>query len=103
MDGLYVLPKMKSPDHVPPAEIDGARVVEWAWSGDLPFGEVPGAESPEIFGLAIATYDDCEFYRFSCDRDWETQQDGLYDSIDEAKQQLPDQYRKVEANWRKLS
>ena len=26
----------------PPNEIDGARVIEWAWSGDGPFGEVPG-------------------------------------------------------------
>lgn len=52
----------------PPGEIDGARVVEWAWSGAELFGEVPGAEHPEIFGLAIATYNDCEFYRFSCDR-----------------------------------
>lgn len=87
--------------HEPLAEIDGARVIEWAWSGDQPFGEVPGAHSPRIFGLAIATYDDKDFYRFSCDCDWETQQDGLYDSIDEAKRQLPDQYRNVKVNWTK--
>lgn len=90
---------MNQSTHEPPTEIDGARVIEWAWSGDQPFGEVPGADSPEIFGLAIATYDDREFYRFSCDRDWETQQDWLYDSVDEAKRLLPDQYRLVEANW----
>ena len=85
----------------PPTEIDGARVIEWAWSGDQPFGAVPGADSTQIFGLAIATYDDREFYRFSCDRDWETQQDGLYVSVDEAKHLLPNQYRLVEANWTK--
>ena len=85
----------------PPAEIDGARVIEWAWSGDQPFGDVLGAQSPRIFGLAIATYNDKQFYRFSCDANWETQQDGLYDSIDEAKNQLPDHYRNVEANWMK--
>jgi hypothetical protein len=90
---------MNHPDHEPPTEIDGARVVEWAWSGDIPFGEVPGTESLEIFGLAITTYDDREFYRFSCDLHWETQQDELYDSIDEAKRQLPTQYRNVEARW----
>ncbi|MBK1835701.1 hypothetical protein [Roseibacillus ishigakijimensis] len=90
---------MNQSTHEPPTEIDGARVIEWAWSGDQPFGEVPGADSPEIFGLAIATYDDREFYRFSCDRNWETQQDGLYDSVDDAKRLLPDQYRLVEANW----
>ena len=83
----------------PPAKIDGAKVVEWAWSGLTPFGEVPGADSPMIFGLAIATYDDTQFYRFSCDSNWETVQDGLYDSIDDAKAQLPDQYRNVNANW----
>ena len=26
---------------IPPAEIDGARVLEWAWSGDKPFGVIP--------------------------------------------------------------
>jgi hypothetical protein len=91
--------KMNKPTHEPPSEIDGARVIEWAWSGDQPFGEVPGADSPKIFGLAIAAYDDRAFYRFSCDEEWETQQDGLYASIDEAKRQLPDQYRNVEAQW----
>ena len=83
----------------PPREIDGARVIEWAWSGSTPFGVVPGAEPPEIFGLAIATYDDCDFYRFSCDKEWNTVQDGLYASIDDAKEQLPDQYRDVVAEW----
>lgn len=91
--------KMNPSPHEPPVTIDGARVLEWAWSGDQPFGEVPGADSPKISGLAIATYDDQAFYRFSCNHAWETQQDGLYDSIDEAKRQLPDQYRQVVAQW----
>ena len=90
---------MTGPLREPPSEIDGAKVIEWAWSGHQPFGEVPGAKSPEIYGLAIATYDGEEFYRFSCDENWETQQDGLYDSLDDAKDQLPDQYRMVEACW----
>ena len=83
----------------PPNEIDGARVIEWAWSGDGPFGEVPGADDSEIYGLAIATYDDIEFYRFSCDKNWNTVQDALYDSVAAAKDQLPDQYRNVVAEW----
>ena len=87
--------------HEPPTEIDGARVIEWAWSGDQPFGEVLGADSPKIFGLAITTYDDRKFYRLSCDQEWESQQDEVYDSIDEAKRQLPNQYRSVEAQWMK--
>jgi len=90
---------MKHLIYQPPSEIDGARIVEWAWSGDIPFGEISGAPSPEIFGLAIATYDGEQFYRFSCDRNWETQQDGSYDSLLAAKQQLPDPYRSVEVNW----
>jgi hypothetical protein len=83
----------------PPDEIDGARVIEWAWSGSIPFGEVPGADPPEIFGLAIATYDGIQFYRFSCDQDWNAVQDAVYESVADAKRQLPDQYRNVGANW----
>lgn len=40
----------------PPKEIDGAKVIEWAWSGSEPFGVVcfeSGEVAAEIFGLAI--------------------------------------------------
>ena len=84
----------------PPEKIDGAHVVQWAWSGSTPFGEVPGAEPSEVFGLAIATYDNNQFYRFSCDRGWNTTQDAVYDSIADAKEQLPEQFRAVQAIWR---
>ena len=93
------VPDMEKP---PPPIIDGATVVEWAWSGDLPFGEVPGSDSPWIHGLAIATYDGKGFYRFSCDRHWEVQQDDVYESLEEAKQHLPQQYRNVDACWRRM-
>ena len=83
----------------PPVKIDGARVVEWAWSGSAPFGEVPGADPPENFGLVIATYDNIQFYRFSCDRNWKTTQDAVYDSVGDANEHLPVQYRAVKANW----
>ena len=83
-----------------PNEIDGARVIAWAWSGALPFGRVPGAEPAEIYGLAIAAYDDLQCYRFACDKDWNCVQDALYDSVSDAKDQLPEQYRNVVANWR---
>ena len=89
-------------EHPPPSAIDGARVIEWAWSGASPFGTVPGAEPPEIYGLAIATYDDVQFYRFSCDKEWNCIQDAFYYSVTDAKDQLPDQYRNVAANWRHL-
>ncbi|MFT7640322.1 MAG: hypothetical protein ACI9G1_002063 [Pirellulaceae bacterium] len=84
----------------PPDEIDGARVIEWAWSGLQPFGEVAGADPPQIFGLAIATYDDIQFYRFACNRNWNTTQDAVYDSVADAKNQLPEQYRNTEPYWR---
>ena len=83
----------------PPKTIDGATIIEWAWSAASPFGEVPGADSPEVFGLAIATYDGAQFYRLSCDKNWQTVQDGLYDSINDAKDQLPDHYRNVDVIW----
>ena len=86
-------------ENSPPLKIDGACVLEWAWSGQKPFGRVPGAEPPEIYGLAIATYDFEQFYRFSCDKDWNTTQDKLYDSIEEAKRMLPNQYKEVPAVW----
>ncbi len=81
----------------PADELDGAKVIKWAWSGDRPFGLVGEIE---IYGLAICRYDgSADVYRFSCDKDWEVQQDGLYDSIDEAIGQLPNQYKLVSARW----
>lgn len=88
-----------------PADLlDGARVITWAWSGDKPFGllhhQDDEYEPIEIFGLAICQYDDSSaIYRFSCDKDWEVQQDDLYDSIEEAIAQLPDQYKSVIPTW----
>lgn len=88
-----------------PADLlDGARVIKWAWSGHKPFGLLRYQDDEyqpiEIYGLAICQYDDSSgIYRFSCDKDWEVQQDGLYDSIEEAIAQLPDQYKSVIATW----
>ena len=89
----------------PPQEIDGAIVLEWAWSGEKPFGAVrysSGEVASEIYGLAICSYpDDGKVYRFSCNADWETEQDSDYSTVDEAKNNLPEQYRAVEASWQK--
>ena len=87
-----------------PNQIDGAKVIEWAWSGEKPFGTLyyEGSDdvAANIFGLAICSYGkDREFYRFSCDENWEAEQDSTYHSIEEAKNYLPDQYRNVSANW----
>ena len=90
---------MKAPSH-----IDGARVLEWAWS-EVPFGHVPseaGAVATAIHGLALCQYPDSSvIYRFSCNARWETAQDADYASIDEAKALLPEQYRRAPANWSK--
>ena len=85
----------------PPATIDGARVIEWAWSGSEPFGQVIGGDPSEaVYGLAIATYEKTKtVYRFSCDERWGTVQDGLYDSVEDAKSRLPSQYQEVPVKW----
>ena len=80
----------------PPEKIDGADVIEWAWS-DAPFGRVGEVK---IHGLAICRYAGAsEIYRFSCDAEWDTQQDQVYESATEAKDELPEQYRNAKANW----
>jgi hypothetical protein len=87
-----------------PDELDGAKVIRWAWSGDKPFGflryEGDSHDPIEIYGLAICHYRDSDtVYRFSCDKNWEVQQDGLYESVEDALTQLPDQYRLIVAKW----
>lgn len=86
----------------PPNIIDGARVLEWAWS-DEPFGEMPnddGTAALLIHGLALCRYENsAEIHRFSCDAIWECAQDVAYDSIEDAKTHLPEQYLRVPAIW----
>jgi hypothetical protein len=93
----------------PPAYIDGAKVIKWAWSGTKPFGNVPVTDSPErqeVYGLAICRYDNSTskepIYRFSCDKDWEVVQDSIYDTVENAMRHLPNQYRDVEADWQSM-
>ena len=88
----------------PPATLDGARVLWWAWSGEARFGVVEysdGGIAAEIYGLAICKYEDSEvFYRFSCNRMWEVVTDEDYnDSPAEAMSYLPLQYTEVPARW----
>ncbi len=88
----------------PPETIDGAKVLEWAWSGERPFGCLNDAKGAgpliEIFGLAICQYPRSSIYcRFACNRNWETQQDAEYASVEEAREPLPAQYQKVPVCW----
>ena len=88
----------------PPSTIDGAVVLEWAWS-DLPFGQVPSEEmavAVAIHGLAVCQYPDSStIYRFSCNANWETEQDTEYPSVADAKALLPTQYRHAPVCWQK--
>ncbi|WP_395008074.1 hypothetical protein [Undibacterium sp.] len=88
----------------PPETIDGAIVIEWAWSGHIPFGVIKSAESNEapieIYGLALCQYIDANVtYRFSCNAKWETEQDFDYSSVEDAKANIPQQYRNVPIHW----
>ncbi len=86
-----------------PEFIDCAKVIKWAWSGQKPFGYVGLIDDPkseEVYGLAICQYEDNDcVYRFSCDKNWETVQDGLYDTIENTIEQLPEQYKNSKVNW----
>lgn len=87
----------------PPAFIDGAKVIKWAWSESQPFGVVSnddGSEREVIYRLAICHYE-CskDIYRLSCNKNWQTIQDGIYKEIEYAIAFLPDQYKHAERNW----
>jgi hypothetical protein len=89
----------------PPQTIDGAEVLEWAWSGEKPFGMVryeSGTVAAEIFGLAICRcLNSGKIYRFSCNAEWDTEQDSDYRSVEEAKNNLPLNYLEIKAIWNK--
>ena len=89
--------------NTPPKSLDGAEVIEWAWSGSNPFGYIltaSGEVAETVFGLAICTYPNSSVvYRFSCDENWEVVQDSDYASVDDAKSFLPEQYKACKANW----
>jgi hypothetical protein len=93
---------MEKNDMKPPAELDGAQVLEWAWS-EVPFGIIrytDGTLRCEVHGLAICQYpNDNKVYRFSCDREWNVQQDMDYNTVAEAKELLPAQYKAVAVIW----
>ncbi len=87
----------------PPDYLDGAKVVQWAWAGQYPFGYVNSNDNnlrEEVFGLTICIYEDSKnIYRFSCNKNWVVIQDSPYDSIEEAIMQLPEQYKNVKIVW----
>lgn len=88
---------------VPPTLLDGAHVRYWAWSGEIPFGFIESEDRSQrvaIYGLAICAYPEGQrVYRFSCDENWAVINDFDYDSVEEAVERLPQQYRSIEPIW----
>ena len=83
----------------PPSQIDGARVVYWAYS-QVPFFVMhDGGPGIPIHGLAVAVYSTGSVYRFSCDRDWETQNDSEWDSVESALHAASGDYNIAAIHW----
>jgi len=76
----------------------------WAWSGELPFGELPGAEGDDglIFGFAVCRYDQSgALYRFTCNKHWQVVQDMDHGDEEEAKADIPGQYDASRVVWQR--
>lgn len=88
----------------PTGTLDGASVLFWSWSEPDPFFVMPYSGRPggvPIHGLAIARYPDSgAIYRFSCNRDWEVENDSFYSSAEEAMTQESVQYEIASVVWR---
>jgi hypothetical protein len=78
-------------------------VVLWAWSEAKPFFEMPssdGAPAVRIHGLAICRYPEGgAFYRFSCNRAWETQDDSRWDALESAARGESAQFNVRSVEW----
>ena len=71
-------------------------------SGDAWVGSPKDPKATQIYGLAITQYEnDSTIYRFSCNENWETIQDAVYESPEEAIKYLPEQYCEFSATWHK--
>jgi len=90
---------------MPPPRLDGARVFWWAWSDEVSFGPLPGAQGEDylIYGFAVCKYDSGEIYRFTCNRHWEVVQDRDHTDEEEAKADIPSQYEASRVIWQRYS
>jgi hypothetical protein len=91
--------------NVPPPTLDGACVLWWAWSGEIPFGELPGAEGDDrlVYGFAVCRYEGGALYRFTCNKHWEVVQDADHDNEEAAKASIPIQYNAARIVWQRYS
>ncbi len=83
----------------PPPTLDGARVLWWAWAGEVPFGQL-GFDP--VFGFAVCEYDTGHLYRFTCDREWRVVQDMDHGDEESAKEDIPPQYDASRVVWRRF-
>jgi len=86
---------------MPPPTLDGACVLWWAWSGEIPFGELPGAEDDDrlIYGFAVCRYGSGDIYRFTCNKHWEVVQDMDHGDEETAKADIPSQFDASRVVW----
>lgn len=88
----------------PPSQLDGSQVLYWAWSGDKPFGNMnytDGSVASEIYGFAICI-NAGTILRFSCDHDWQVQNDMDFPTIEEAMKAEYRQYQNQPTIWNKF-
>ncbi len=85
----------------PPPVLDGARVLWWAWAGEVPFGELPGAQGDDrlVYGFAVCRYAPGQLYRFTCNKHWNVVQDADHSNEDDAKADIPKQYDVERVVW----
>ena len=72
----------------PPDELDGAEVLFWAFNSKKPFFIMEcsdGTPHKPIHGFAICRYKgEKQYYKFSCDIDWNVENDSDHDSVEDA-------------------
>ncbi len=78
----------------PPDELDGAEVLLWAFDPQKPFFILEysdGTPYKPIHGFAICRYPgENQYYKFSCDIEWQVENDWVYDILEEALQAAAD-------------
>lgn len=87
-----------------PAEhINGAKVLQYAFSGQVPFGYLESSDKKTnvaIFGIAICQYEsDQKVYCFSCNANWDVVQDSEYNTLSEAIGQIPPPFSDKQLHW----
>ncbi|MEA5079708.1 MAG: hypothetical protein VB013_14135 [Anaerolineaceae bacterium] len=79
----------------PPNLLDGADVLFWAYEPQKPFfimNKSDGTPYKPIHGIAICRYPgENQFYKFSCDVEWNVENDWACDSLEEALKSANDQ------------